>query len=545
MSRLIAKLTALVVLATLGTALAAGDDKPDPITLAKLAEWAPASGGLVSPDGKLSVINVGGGNGLMVLGGGNGNGRVYRQVKLCETATGKELAVILGASAMCFSADGRVLCVEQSFEEPLAKAGIVTPLMAMPQLWDVSNPEKPKQLFVVDGAAQESFSADGKRLLIAGWPDQKNGNAGKVITGLPSISKKGVARGGAMPFGAGGGFISASRTFEVWEVASAKFISRYEPTKGKCSLTSPVFNEDGNLVASVVTIKGSGSTISLYDMDKKKEVRRVAPGWKHSQFPDDSSQEQLQFVPSHMSPGEGPSQLLAAAIDAKATAELNLYDPTTGKLVTTLHKEKQSADTMIQLQFCVSADGKTLAAVVQRFKLGGAPLPAGGFPFGGMGGGALPAPAPAKGQGKQQGGFGGGGILVPQAGQNPAAGPPVGGFGGAVGGFGVFGGPGFGMPRPDAGEVIVFDLEKRAKKYSLAVVAQSARFAADNTLAAIVFDGQTTKLKLWDVVSAKEVGGLDACDLVHFAADGATMLTRCGDANGMAVKVWKVERAKK
>jgi hypothetical protein len=543
MSRFMVKLAALVALTTLGTALAA-DEQPAAVKLTKLSELAPASGGLVSPDGKLSAVNVGG-NGFLLLG--NGNGKQHRQVSLRETATGNELAVIPGAAAVCFSADGKVLCVEQSFEEPLAKAGIAVPVMAMPQLWDVTRPDKPKQLFVVDGAAQESLSSDGKRLLMAGFPDQKSGNAGKVIAGLPSLPKKGVARGGANPFGGGvgGGLISVSRTFEVWEVASAKFITRYEPAKGKSSLMGPVFNDDGSLVACVVTTRGAGSSISLYDVDKKKEVRRIG-SWKHSQLPDDSGQEQLQFVPSHMSPGEGgPSQLLAAALDTKAAAELNLYDPPTGKLVTNLLKEKQTKDTMLQLQFCVSADGKTLAAVVQRFKLGGAPLPAGGFP------GLVPIPLPAKGQGGgvaapkgQGGGFGGGGAQVPPAAApNPAVAPPVGGFGG--GGFGMFGGPGFGMPRPDSGEIIVFDLEKRAKKYALTVVAQSARFGSNSMLAAIVFDNQTTKLKLWDVATAKEIGGLDECDLAHVAADGATMLTRCAEANGMGVKLWTVERAKK
>jgi hypothetical protein len=564
MSRLLLKGAALVVLATLGTALAAGDDKPDAVKLTKLSDMAPANGGIVSPDGKLSAVTVGG-NGLMVLGGNNGKAR--RQVKLCDAATGKELAVIPGASAaVSFTPNSKVLCVEQTFEEPLAKAGIATPLMAMPQLWDVSNPEKPKQLFVVDGAGHESFSTDGKRLLVAGYPDQKSGNSGKVVTGLPSINKKGVARGGANPFGGGvgGGFISSSRTFEIWEVDSAKFIARYEPLKGKSGLSDPVFSADGSLVASVVTTKGSGSTISLYDVDKKKETRRVTPAWKHSQFPDDPSQEQLQFVPSHMSPGEGPSQLLAAAIDTKAAAELNLYDPATGKLVTTLHKEKQAADTMVQLTFCVSPNGKTLAAVVQRFKLGGVPLPIGGF--GGMGGGAL-GPVPAQGggglvpvPGKGQGGGGG---LVPVPGKAQGGGGfggAGGGFGGAGGGFGgggglvppgglnggaMFGGPGFGMPRPDSGEVIVFDLENRAKKYTLAVLAQSARFGSDSMLATVGFTDKATRLKLWDVATAKEIGGLDDCDLVHFAADGSTMLTRSADANGMAVQVWSVERAKK
>lgn len=552
----IAKLLAICLTAgAVGLALA-DDVKP-----AKVIDIAPAAGGLLSPDGKLVAVNVA--EKYEKKQGNNIQGGQIHRVKLLDAATGKELAIIPGASVSRFSADSKVLCVQQSFDEQFAKAGqpfSILTVLPMPQLWDISNPAKPKQLFVIDSAMHEGFSPDGKKLVVSGGPEQKYGNSGKVLTGLPKVAAKGggglpgfpggpgMGGGGGIGFGAG----FTPRFLEIWEVDSAKFVARYEPLpKGKSGVSFPTFSPDGKLVAGIVTVDGAKKAawkIGLYDVEKKKEARLIDIDGERldarSHFgPGTPGERPLQFVPSHQSPGEAPSHLLAAVVIHKDAVALNLYDPATGKLATTLHKEKTDAETGTTLDYAVAPDGKTLAVAVSRRTLRRAvPMnpPAGGFGLLGgggniNGGGVLPppqrkqaAPAPAAPQQAQvQGGGGFGGL--------PGGGVPMQPFNG-------FGGFRMNVQPPESGQVIIYDLETRTKKHTLNVLPGPVTYATGDLLAVVVWDDKAQKLKLVDVPSGKVVGSVDDCDFADFSADGGTMLTRSGDPNGPSLKIWSMVR---
>jgi len=554
MSRLLTRFTALAVGITLGGALLAADEKAAPVQLARLTDVANGTGGAVSPDGKLLAVSL-----IEKYERRQANGVAsarYHRVRLLDAATGKELAVIPGASAPHFSSSGEVLCVQQTFDEQFIKAGSLFGALAilpMPQLWNVANPQKPRQLFVVDSAMTESIVPDGRLLLVAGGPEQKFGNAGKVVTGLPRTGNRpggapGAGAGGLGGIGGAGGLGFGNgislRFFELWDVASARFVARYEPLpRGKAGVANPVFSPDGKLVAAAVsTPQGKDMTwkIALYDVAAKKEARLIDLGGskvvQYGGLFEEPRPMPLQFVPSFRTSADESSHLLAALLDTADGVELNLYDPANGKRITTLHQEKRKADGSLNLEFCVAPDGKTLAVVVKHFVNvagGGRPnpgVPAGGGFAGGAGGA----------------GFGGGGAgAFGNAGGGAGAfgigGGAGGGFGG-VGGGAVGGGAGGGrwfLP-PAAGAVVLYDLEKRARTQTLNILPHTARFANERTLATLDFADKALNLTLWDAASAQEIGRLASCDQVHFARDGATVLTRVTEGGGASIKAWRV-----
>ena len=557
MLRLMPKLAALTIIAALGGVLLAADEKVEPAKLIKLAEVANAGGGIVSPDGKLIAVTV-----IEKYEKKNPNGMAsgsYHRVRLLEAAGGKELAVIPGASALRFSNDGQTLCVLQSFDEQFIKSGNLfgaISILAMPQLWNIANPQKPKQLFVVDSAVTESFSADGKTLLVAGGPEQKFGNAGKVVTGLPKTGAKaggvgaaggnGLAGGGGFAFGAG----VSTRFCELWDVDSAKFISRYEPLpKAKAGASNPVFSPDAKMVAAVVTQQGKALSwkIGIYDVDAKKEARLIDLGdakiLQYGRMLEEQSPEPIQFVPSYRTSGDTSPYFVATLVTTADGVDLNFYDPADGKKVHTLHQEKNKADGRLRLEFCISPDNKTLAVMVQHHVNGapprlGNPNPGAGI-GGGAGGGNLGFAGGAGGVG-----FGGGGAA------NLGGGGGFGAFG-AAGGAGAIPGnaPGALLGRayhiPASGAVYVYDLEKRVRLHTLNTVPHAVRFANNQTLATIDFGDKAMKLSLWDLATAKSIGRIDGCDQVHFSRDGGTMLTRTSTGIAAGVKSWTVEAKRK
>src|SRR5262249_11297542 len=150
------------------------------------------------------------------------------RVKLIEVAADKEMTAVTGAFGARFAGHGKTLMVQQRFDEQFFKTGqpfTMISFLPLPQLWDISNPQKPRQLFVIDGAMQERFSPDGKLVAVAGGPEQKFGNSGKVITGLPRGNTKAVGNinVGGMGFFGGMGL----KFIEIWDADSAKLVGRF------------------------------------------------------------------------------------------------------------------------------------------------------------------------------------------------------------------------------------------------------------------------------------------------------------------------------
>ncbi|MBY0522145.1 MAG: hypothetical protein K2R98_02030 [Gemmataceae bacterium] len=531
-------------------ASAADKEKAEPIKLVKAFEVDAAKFGVPSPDGKIVAVTVM--EKFEKKAGNNQFGGVYHRTRILDAATGKELAVIPGGEVNRFTNNGKSLAVSQTFQEQYLKSANVnmaapSPLlfmMPMPQMWDVSKPEKPKQLFVVDGALGERFSPDSKLVAVNGGPEGKFGNAGKVVTGLPKTGKAGAGPMGGLGgggFGVGG---MSMQFVEIWEVDTAKFVARYQPlAKDKGGASYPVWSPDNKFLAVQLTTKDS-TKLSLYDVEKKKEARsinlegnRVQAGSIFTFAPDPIEPVQFLTLPKE-SIGDTGMTVLAVAVQGKAGSLLNLYDPATGKLIETLINEKVADKTLTQIDYCGSPNGMALATNVIKSVAGGFQgLPAPGGvqpPVGGFGGPAVPglggkaAPAP------------GGKPVAPPA--NPAEQPGLGGIGGGnpFGGMG-----GFGIKSNAGTEVVLWDMQKRAKRLTIKVQAQHMVFVSDDVLATVGIDGDAQKLKLWDVASGQELANLDHCIGVRFSADGTTMVTRCGDLQAQKVQVWTLERAKK
>jgi hypothetical protein len=68
-------------------------------------------------------------------------------------------------------------------------------------------------------------------------------------------------------------------------------------------------------------------------------------------------------------------------------------------------------------------------------------------------------------------------------------------------------------------------------------------FASDSVLATVCVKDNKQSLKLWDVATGLEVGGLDDCSLVQFPADGKTVLTRAGPVNSQVIRVYTIDKS--
>jgi WD40 repeat protein len=558
MMRNTARTIAAVVLAGLmGLAAAADDAKPQPVKLTKIFDYGQGQAAVLSPDGKRLALShqerIQKKTANSVMGG------TASRVKLLEIADGKETAAITGAFGARFAGNGKTLMVQQRFDEQFFKAGqpfSMLSFLSMPQLWDITNPQKPRQLFVIDGAMQERFSPHSKLVAIAGGPEQKFGNSGKVITGLPRGNSKAI---GNMNVGGMGLFGGMSLKFiEVWDADSAKLVARFGPdAKSKGGASNPAFSPDGQIVAAS-TQRNDAEKIVLYDIAAKKEVRLIDLGKGHLQWHYipavqltrlmQESCDLLQFCGVNRASAEDEPYLLGAVVGTKESSALKLWKPSTGEVLATVVEAKNEDGMQTQIDFCFAADGKTLAASVLKVKTNA--VPAGGAGAGAVGGvpgaGAGLGVLGGAGAGNNQfGNLGGqfgllGGAGKPNPGGKAPAPPPV-----AVGRDAVAIARPFGAgPEPVAGEVILWDMEKRTTKHTLKVIAPLIRFGGDGMLATVCVDDNASKLKLWDVASGQEVGRLDDCHAVQFSTDGSTMLTRSGEPTAPVFKVWTVEKPK-
>jgi hypothetical protein len=315
-------------------------------------------------------------------------------------------------------------------------------------------------------------------------------------------------------------------------------------------------------VVAASTQRNDAEKIVLYDIAAKKEVRLIDLGKGHLQWHYipavqltrlmEESCDLLQFCRVNRASAEDEPYLLGAVVGTKESSALKLWKPSTGEVLATVVEAKNEEGMQTQIDFCFAADGKTLAASVLKIKTnaGGAAVPAGGGGAGAVGGvpgagaglGVLGMPGAGNNQfgnlGGQFGLLGGGGKPNP-GGRAPAA-PPAG-----VGQQPVLPARAFGPGlQPVAGEVILWDMEKRATKHTLKAIAPLIRFGGDGMLATVCVDDKASKLKLWDVASGHEIGGLDDCHAVQFSADGSTMLTRSGEPTAPVFKVWTVEKPK-
>jgi hypothetical protein len=91
-------------------------------------------------------------------------------------------------------------------------------------------------------------------------------------------------------------------------------------------------------------------------------------------------------------------------------------------------------------------------------------------------------------------------------------------------------------------EVVLWDVDTKAKRQALEVAAFSAAFAGSRTVATIFPDKDTVKLKLWDVFTGKELAVIDNCNHVEASRDGKTLLTTVQDGVDQELTVWKAER---
>jgi hypothetical protein len=558
-SRLLAAV-ALVGLLAFTASGAADDAKPQPVKLTKIFDYGQGQAAVLSPDGKRLALShqerVQKKTANAVMGG------TASRVKLLEIADGKETATITGAFGARFAGNGKTLVVQQRFDEQFFKAGqpfSMLSFLSMPQLWDIGNPQKPRQLFVIDGAMQERFSPDSKLVAIAGGPEQKFGNSGKVIAGLPRGNSKAIGNMNAGGMGLFGGM--SLKFIEVWDADSAKLVARFGPdAKSKGGASNPAFSPDGQIVAAS-TQRNDAEKIVLYDIAAKKEVRLIDLGKGHLQWHYipavqltrlmEESCDPLQFCRVNRASAEDEPYLLGAVVGTKESSALKLWKPSTGEVLATVVEAKNEAGMQTQIDFCFAADGKTLAASVLKIKTNaaGAAVPAvgggagavGGVPGAGAGLGVLGGAGAGNNQfgnlGGQFGLLGGAGRPNP-GGKAPVPPPPAGGRDAVAPIARPFGAG----PEPVAGEVILWDMEKRTTKHTLKVIAPLIRFGGDGMLATVCVDDKAAKLKLWDVASGKEIGGLDDCHGVQFSADGSTMLTRSGEPATPVFKVWTVEK---
>jgi WD40 repeat protein len=553
MTRNWSRLLATVALAGLLAFTASGADndaKLQPVKLTKIFDYGQGYAAVLSPDGKMLALTQQ--EQIQKRTANSSMTSTASRVKLLDIADGKETAAIIGATGYSarFASNGRTLMVQQRFDEQFFKAGqpfALISFLPMPQLWDIGNPQKPRQLFVIDGAMQERFSPDGKLVAVAGGPEQKFGNSGKVITGLPRGNTKAV---GNMNVGGIGFFGGMGLKFiEVWDAASAKLVGRFGPdAKTKGGASNPAFSPDSQFVAAA-SYRNDAEKIVLYDIATKKEARLIDLGnarlqWHYLLAPQltrlqEESCDMLQFCRVNRASAEDEPYLLGAVVETKESAALRLWKPSTGEIFATVVEARKEEGTQTQIDFCFAADGKTLAASVLKIKTNV--------------GGAMPVPVGGAG-----GGFRGAGLGVPGAGNNQ--------FGNLGGQFGLLGGGGAGNkpnpggrapaappagvplaagPQAVGGEVILWDVDKRATRHTLKIIAPLMRFAGEDMLATISVDDKAAKLKLWDVATGQEVGALEDCHAVQFSTDGSVMLTRSGEPTAPVFKVWTVAKAKK
>ncbi|MGE3805177.1 MAG: hypothetical protein AB7K24_10935 [Gemmataceae bacterium] len=513
------------------------------------------------------------------------------KTSLLDAKTGEEVSEIRSALPVRFAPGGHTLLVNQDFSEAALRAGQRNnSAVRMTQLWELGEDKKPKQRYVIDSVAFEKFSPDGKLLACLGGPEQKFGNSGKVVPGLPRINRQGLGNGSF-----------SLRFIELWEVETARMVVRANCPKGynfpspywggttmnfidldfspdAKLLIIPVENQPNvdprnRLAIRAALRKDRASKFLLFDIAEKKVARAI---------------ETKGVIRDYCIVGSKDTELakcyLVAALEDDDKAQVKMWSLETGELTATLVDEKFEKEQYVIMTVSPAPDGNTVAANVAVWEpangpaapaapkgggvnnfvpqngggaagiggaQGGGGFAGGAVGFGGFGGaignGNMPG-ANFFGQFGAAGGFGGGF----QGGFGGINGGVAGGFGGFGGGAGLVGGAGANGGAPAANPqpagkwvksgVILWDVGTKASRHTLKLPAYETHFAGNRVVATLGAEKDEMKLKLWDIFTGKELANIGGCFHFEASRDGATLLTWLKDNNAGEITVWKAER---